>query len=160
MVRVWRAAIAEDPRGVDHEHVRRGLRIVCPGDLLGLVAQIRNAAELVPLHARTHRLEGVARVALGVVGVDRQHTRAEGGVVARDRNDPLMPGERVGTVIAGEAHDRRRMPVECVRGPLRVRQRERGRALADRDHAKLFCGVLPNAACSASRTSAASGVGE
>ena len=48
--------------------------------------------------------ERVGRVARGVVGVDEQHLHAALGVVAGHIRQPVVPGERVGAVVAGEHH--------------------------------------------------------
>ena len=86
-----------------------------------------------PLDPLPHRLERVGRVALGVVGVDREEANAAIRVVARDVGEAVVPGQRVGAVVAGPDHDRRgrRRRVQRLRRPLGVGQLERRRRVAD-----------------------------
>ena len=52
----------------------------------------------------------------------------------RHVDDPLVPGQRVWAVVAGEHDDRRRGAVELMWGSARVFEREGGRGISDRRH--------------------------
>src|SRR3954453_4361243 len=54
VVRVRRAAVAQAPVGVEHEHVGRGLRVERPRRLLALVAQVGQRPAAVGLHPLLH----------------------------------------------------------------------------------------------------------
>src|SRR5919197_869367 len=156
VVGVGRAATGDPSRGVDHEAVGRRLGVECVRDLLALVVEVGHRPVAVGGDALAHRVEGVARVALGVVGVDREDLDV--GVVARDGGDPVVPRQRVRAVVAGEDDERRRRIAGRMLDAVGVGQRERGGFGTDCGAHEMLLVVM--AACRASRTSAGSGTGE
>ena len=106
-----------------------------------------------------HRGERIARVALGVVRVHLQEHDAARGVVGGNGLEPLVPGQRVGAVVAGPRHDggeRFARKWQRVRLALGVEQLERGRRIPEGKAHR----ASPPARASAASMSARSGRGE
>src|SRR2546425_637867 len=104
-------AIPKLPGRVEHKEVGGAHRAVRFGDLLALVAEVREVVPL-PLRSLDHVGEVVLGIALLVVRVDRDELDALSGEVSLDRNRAVLPGLHIGAVVAPKCDHENRLVLE------------------------------------------------
>lgn len=119
----WSASGAPPGSGAPRWHRARTHRAsssrLGPGDALQFVTQVGDALELSTLNSNPHRLGRVARIALGIVGIDRQHPNAAVAAHRARRPGPV-------SAISGRRGDGRR-GTSVRPAPRRVAERPRHR---------------------------------
>src|SRR5207249_4132951 len=118
-------AIPKLSRRVEHEEVRGAHGAVRFGDLLALVAKVREVVAFA-LRAFDHVCEVIFRIALFVVRVNHDELHALSRVIALDGNRPILPRLHVWTVIAPERdREDRFVPERCQRVCLPIDRGQR-----------------------------------
>jgi hypothetical protein len=122
LVLVRSASVGERAVGPDDEDVRCDHGAKRSGDILGFIVEVR-AGEFASHYSVRHRLQGVPRGFLDIVGIDLQKLDTHPDIVADDVVETVMPCESVGAVVTGKDHDRRAYPwYELDRFPISVWQ--------------------------------------
>src|SRR5262249_16296373 len=84
---------------IQHEQLRRSLCSPRGGDFLVRVMEIGMRPTAILLDPLDHRVEGVGRIFLTVVRVDRESPYAPVGVLPSDAEHPGVPRDRVRAVV-------------------------------------------------------------